>query len=415
MASFSDRLKHAWNAFSKEDSEDASPYFNYGMSYGSYGGRPDRIRFGTANDKSIINTIYNQIGIDVASVGLSHVRLDPEKRYIETIDSGLNNCLTLEANLDQAARAFMQDVAMTMFDKGVIAIVPVDTTLNPRITGAFDVKTLRVGEITAWYPKDVRVSLYNGIKGRKEEVTLAKNFVAIVENPLYMVMNEPNSTLKRLTRKLSLLDSIDEQTGAGKLDLIIQLPYVIKSDARRLQAETRRKDIELQLRGSQYGIAYTDGTERITQLNRPLENNMLKQIEYLTSNLYNQLGMTEAVFNGTADEKTLLNYHNRTIEPILSAIAQAMKRSFLTKTARSQGQSIEFFRDPFKNISISDMAEVADKFTRNEILTSNEVRAAMGLKPANDPKADELRNKNIPEAKQPGFDQSQPEPPSESF
>jgi len=414
MASFSDRLKHAWNAFSKEDSEDASPYFNYGMSYGSYGGRPDRIRFGTANDKSIINTIYNQIGIDVASVGLSHVRLDPEKRYIETIDSGLNNCLTLEANLDQAARAFMQDVAMTMFDKGVIAIVPVDR-MESRITGAFNVKTLRVGEITAWYPKHVRVSLYNEIKGRKEEVTLAKNFVAIVENPLYMVMNEPNSTLKRLTRKLSLLDSIDEQTGAGKLDLIIQLPYVIKSDARRLQAETRRKDIELQLRGSQYGIAYTDGTERITQLNRPLENNMLKQIEYLTSNLYNQLGMTEAVFNGTADEKTLLNYHNRTIEPILSAIAQAMKRSFLTKTARSQGQSIEFFRDPFKNISISDMAEVADKFTRNEILTSNEVRAAMGLKPANDPKADELRNKNIPEAKQPGFDQSQPEPPSESF
>lgn len=353
------------------------------------------------SSKTIVSSIYNRLGIDVAAIAIQHVRLDDDGRYKETIKSGLQNCLTLEANLDQAARAFRQDMAMTLFDKGTIAVVPVDTTLDPKVSGAFDIKTLRVGEIVQWFPKHVKVNLYNENKGRREEVVLPKQIVAIIENPLYSVMNETNSTLQRLIRKLSLLDQLDEQVSSGKLDLIIQLPYVIKSEARRNQAEVRRKDIEMQLKDSKYGIAYTDGTEKITQLNRPVENTMLKQVEYLTTMLYGQLGLTEDVFNGTASEAVMLNYHNRTIEPILSAITEGMKRTFLTKTARSQGQSIEFYRDPFKLVTISDMAEIADKFTRNEIASTNEIRSAIGWKPAQDPKADELRNKNMPAAAEP--------------
>jgi len=396
--SFTNRLKHAWNAFSKENQDsELATFSSFGVS--SYGSRPDhRVRLNPFGEKSIIGSIYNRLAIDVAAIPVLHVRVDGDGRYLETIQSGLNNCLTIEANIDQTARALRQDAAMTMFEKGVIAIVPVDATDNPTITGAFDVKNFRVGEIVAWYPKHVRVNLYNEITGRKQEIVLPKATVAIVENPLYNIMNEPNSTLQRLIRKLGMLDSIDEQTSSGKLDLIIQLPYVIKSEARRKQADERRKDIEMQLRGSQYGVAYTDGTERITQLNRPIENNMLKQVEYLTGVLYSQLGLTEAVMNGTADEMTMINYHNRTVEPILSAIVDNMKRAFLTKTARSQGQSIEFYKDPFKSVSMSSMAEIADKFTRNEILSSNEVRSAMGVKPHPDPKADQLVNKNIPQA-----------------
>jgi len=396
--SFGGRLKHAWNAFTKAESDTIKSYGDYGASYSV---RPHVVRPNIVNSKTIVNSIYNRIGIDVAAVKIQHVRLDPDGRYQETINSGLNYCLTVEANLDQAARAFRQDMAMTLFDKGVIAIVPVETTLDPESSGAYDIKSLRVGEIVAWFPKHVRVSLYNEETGRREELTLAKSTVAIVENPLYTVMNEPNSTLQRLIRKLSLLDTVDEQSSSGKLDLIIQLPYVIKSEARRQQAEQRRKDIELQLKGSQYGIAYTDGAERITQLNRPAENNLMKQVEYLTDMLYGQLGLTAEVFNGTADEKTMLNYYNRTIEPILTALTEGMRRAFLTKTARSQGQSIEFYRDPFKLVAISDMADIADKMTRNEIMSSNEVRAAMGLKPSQDKKADELRNKNIPAEQEP--------------
>lgn len=392
---FSDRLKHAWDAFLEK--QDPFDYVQNSNEYGiSYGYRPDLRRSITPNDKSIITSVYNRISIDVASIDIRHVRLDSNRRYTEEIKSGLNDCLNLEANIDQAARAFKQDVVLTLFEKGVAAIVPVETTINPRVSGAYDIKTMRVGEVVSWYPRHVRVLLYNERTGRKEELVLSKDMVAIVENPLYMVMNEPNSTLQRLVRKISLLDSVDEQVGSGKLDLIIQLPYVIKSEARKDQAEQRRKDIEMQLKGSKYGIAYTDGTERITQLNRPAENNMLKQVEYLTDMLYGQLGLTKEVFDGTADEKTMLNYHNRTVEPILTAITQAMKRTFLTKTARSQGQSIEFFRDPFKLVAVSDIAEIADKFTRNEILSSNEVRAIMGFKPSDDPAAEELRNKNLP-------------------
>lgn len=400
MESFGRRLKHAWNAFTGRENDPYRGLGGYGLS--TYNVRPHAIRPSVASSKTIISSIYTRIGIDASATPLQHVRLDANKRYTGDIQSGLNNCLTLEANLDQAGRAFRQDMVMTLFDKGVIAVVPVETTVNPETSGGYDILQLRVGEIVAWYPKHVRVSVYNQDTGRREDITLAKNTVAIVENPLYMVMNESNSTLQRLIRKLSLLDSIDEQSGSGKLDLIIQLPYVIKSEARKQQADQRRKDIEMQLKGSQYGIAYTDGTERITQLNRPAENNLMKQIEYLTAMLYGQLGLTEEVFNGTADEATMVNYHNRTIEPVLTAIAEAMRRSFLTKTARTQGQSIEFYRDPFKNVTTSDMAEIADKFTRNEIATSNEIRAAVGWKPADDPKADELRNKNIPAESQPG-------------
>jgi hypothetical protein len=388
------RLKHAWNAFTNQDSEfGLRSYTELGASYGA---RPDRVRLYFSNERSIVSSVYTRLSIDVASVDIRHVRLDDEKRYTEDIDSGLNYCLTSEANIDQAARAFRQDIAMTLFDKGVAAIVPVDTTVNPQTSGSFDIKTLRVGDIVEWYPEHVRVSLYRQSLGRRQEVILEKKVVAIVENPLFAVMNEPNSTLQRLIRKLNLLDVVDEASSSGKLDLIIQLPYIIKSEARRAQAEQRRKDIEFQLKGSQYGIAYTDGTEKITQLNRPAENNLLKQVEYLTNMLYGQLGLTEEVMNGTADEKAMLNYNNRTVEPVLAAITEAMKRTFLTKTARSQNQSIMYFRDPFKLVPISEIAEIADKFTRNEIVSSNEIRSAIGMKPSKDPKADELRNSNMP-------------------
>lgn len=395
MASIYDRVKRAYNAFSIDESQ-TQP-----IDYGSYGAvttiRPDRIRTSFSNERSIVTSIYTRISIDIASVLIKHVKLDDQDRYLEDVKSGLNNCLTLEANLDQAARAFRQDIAMTLCTNGVAAIVPVDTTMNPNATASYDILTLRVGEVVQWYPKHVRVSVYNEEKGRRQEIILSKSVVALVENPLYSVMNEPNSTLQRLIRKLNLLDGVDEQAASGKLDLIIQLPYVIKSEARRQQAEQRRNDIEFQLKGSKYGIAYTDGTEKITQLNRPAENNLLGQIEYLTKMLYGQLGITEEVMNGTADEKAMLNYWNRTIEPIADAIVEAMKRTFLTKTARSQKQSIEYFRDPFKLVPINNIAEIADKFTRNEIMSSNEIRQIVGMKPANDPKADQLVNSNMPQ------------------
>lgn len=396
VSPFGGRLKHAWNAFVNQDEEANFRPYELGASYG-YGVRPGRIRLNVSNERSIISSIYTRLGIDVAAISMRHVRLDENDRYLATIDSGLNSCLTLEANIDQAGRAFRQDIAMTLFDKGVVAIVPVDTSLSPESTGGYDIKTMRVGEIVTWYPRHVRVSLYNDLKGRREEITLAKTSVAIIENPLYSVMNEPNSTLQRLIHKLNILDAIDEQSGSGKLDLIIQLPYVIKSEARRQQADQRRKDIEVQLQGSKYGIAYTDGTEKVTQLNRPAENNLLAQVEFLTTMLYGQLGLTESVFDGSADEKTMLNYYNRTIEPVLAAVSEGLRRSFLTKTARTQRQSIEYFRDPFKLVPISDLAEIADKFTRNEVLSSNEVRGIIGFSPSSDPNADKLKNKNLPD------------------
>ena len=362
----------------------------------SYSSRPDRPRFTYSNQRTIVGAIYNRIGVDVAAVPMRHVRLDDNKQYQQDMASNLNDCLTVEANCDQGARQFRQDLVQTLFDKGVIAILPVDTTLNPLTTGGYDVNTMRVGTITQWYPKHVRVRAYNDNTGMQQEVVVPKNMVAIVENPLYSVMNEPSSTLQRLLRKLSLLDAVDEQSASGNLDIIIQLPYVIKTDARRAEAEKRMKEIEFQLKGSQYGIAYTDGTEKITQLNRPAENNLMDQVTYLTSLLYGQLGITDAVMNGTADELTMLNYFNRTIEPVLAAIAEAMIRAFLTKTARSQGQSIVYLRDPFKLVPVKDLAEIADKFTRNEVLTSNEMRSIIGFRPASDPKADKLINKNLP-------------------
>lgn len=395
MAGFGARLKHAWNVFIDRDERNfQTSAFDIGSGYSL---QPNRTRFPVVNERTIISSIYTRLGIDVASVDIRHVRLDDEKRYLEDIDSGLNECLQVEANIDQAAQAFRQDIVLTMFEYGVAAVVPVDTTINPMTTGGYDIKTMRVGNVTQWYPEHVRVSLYNQKTGLREEVTVTKSSVALVENPLYNVMNEPNSTLQRLIRKLGLLDVVDEQSSSGKLDIIIQLPYVIKSEARRAQAEQRRKDIESQLQGSKYGIAYTDGTEKITQLNRPTENNLLKQVEYLTGMLYNQLGLTEEVMNGTADEKAMLNYRNRTLKPILTAITEAMIRSFLTKTARSQKQSIMFFADPFQLVPISEIAEIADKFTRNEIVSSNEIRQIIGMRPSKDPKADALRNSNMPE------------------
>lgn len=385
-------LSHAWNAFVNLDKHDMWE------SVASYGTRPDRTRLRFTNEKSIISSIYNRIAIDVADVMIKHVRLDDQGRFDSEIDSGLNECLTVEANIDQAPRAFRQDMAMTLFDEGVIAIVPVDTTLNPNLSGSFDIKTMRVGSIVRWSPDRIRCAVYNEKIGRREEITLDKRFVAIVENPLYAVMNEPNSTLQRLIRKLNLLDAVDEQSSSGKLDMIIQLPYVIKSQSRRLQAEQRRKDIEFQLKGSQYGIAYTDGTEKITQLNRPSENNLLKQVEYLTELLYSQLGITKEVMDGTASEAVMLNYHNRTLKPILVSIVEAMRRTFLTKTARTQRQSIMYFRDPFMLVPIEKLAEVGDKFTRNEILSSNEMRGIVGYAPVKDKKADQLRNSNMPES-----------------
>lgn len=404
MGHITDRLKHAWNAFNDQGPntrKQDTRFVDYGASYGY---RPDRSRFNVSNERSIITSVYTKLGMDVASVLLSHVKLDENGRFVETVNSGLNNCLTLEANIDQAARHFRQNIAMSLLDKGVIAICPVDTSIDPGVngtTGGYDIKTLRVGEVVAWFPKHVRVNLYNDNTGRYEELTVSKTAVAIVENPLYSVMNEPNSTLQRLIRKLNLLDSVDEASSSGKLDLIVQLPYVIKSEARQQQAAQRRTDLEQQLRGSTYGIAYTDGTEKITQLNRPTENNLLKQVEYLTDLLYSQLGLTKSIFDGTADERTMTNYFSRTVDPILGAISEAMKRTFLTKTARTQGQSIEYFRNRFNLMGIADLAELADKLTRNEILSSNEFRALLGYKPSKDPKAEELRNKNLPVAEPP--------------
>lgn len=387
--SFGSRLKHAWNAFTGNVQMN---YRDLGMSY-SY--RADRPRMSRGNERSIVTSVYNRIALDVAALNVQHVRLDENGRFLSVIDDGLNNCLTLEANVDQTARSFIQDVVVSMFDEGSVAIVPVDTTTDPNVSGSYDIQSLRVGQILDWYPQYIRARVYNEQTGRKEDIVVPKSAVAIIENPLYAVINEPNSTMQRLIRKLNLLDVIDEQSGSGKLDLIIQLPYVIKTEARRQQAENRRKDIESQLSGSKYGIAYTDGTEHITQLNRSVNNNLMSQIEYLTSMLYSQLGITQSILDGTADEKTMLNYNNRTIEPIISAIVDEMKRKFLTKTARSQHQSISFFRDPFKLVPVNNIAEIADKFTRNEIMTSNEIRQVIGMKPSNDPRADELRNKNL--------------------
>lgn len=397
------RLKHAYNAFMNRDP-------TYTPTGSSYSIRPDRPRLSRGNERSIVTSVFNRIALDVASIDIKHCRLDENGRYVEDIDSGLNNCLDLEANLDQTGRAFIQDVVMSMLDEGCVAIVPVDTTLNPKITNSYDILSMRTGKILDWYPAHVRVRLYNDQTGDKEDILLPKSQVAIIENPLYAVINEHNSTMQRLIRKLSLLDVTDEQTASGKLDLIIQLPYVVKTDARREQANRRRKEIEEQLTGSKYGIAYTDGTEKVTQLNRSLENNLLKQIEYLTEMMYSQLGITQEVLNGTADEKTMLNYNNRTVEPIVSAIVDEMKRKFLTKTARSQRQTITFFRDQFRLVPVNDIAEIADKFTRNEIMTSNEIRQIVGMKPSDDPKADELINSNISqpdETMQPTDEESQ--------
>lgn len=388
--SFGNRLRHAWNAFTNRD-----PTY-YKRSIGtSYSVRPDRPRLSKGNERSIVTSIFNRIALDVAAVDLKHCRIDKNGRYIEDMESDLNNCLTLEANIDQTSRAFIQDIVMSMLDEGVVAVVPIDTTIDPSKSDSYKIKSMRTGKIIDWYPAHVGIRLYNEKTGEKQDIILPKKQVAIIENPLYAVINEHNSTMQRLIRKLSLLDVTDEQTASGKLDLIIQLPYVIKTPARREQAESRRKDIEDQLSGSKYGIAYTDGTEKITQLNRSLENNLLKQIEYWTNMVYSQLGITQAVMDGTADEKTMLNYNNRTIEPFVSAIADEMKRKFLTTTARSQGQTIEYFRDPFRLVPVNDIAEIADKFTRNEIMTSNEIRQIVGMKPSNDPKADELINSNI--------------------
>lgn len=385
-----DRLQHAWNAFFNRD-----PTSNYRTNEISYSYRPDRPRLSRGNERSIVTAIYNRIALDVASIDIKHCKLDENGRYVKDMKSGLNECLTVEANMDQTARAFIQDIVISMLDEGVVAVVPVDTTFNPKNTGSYDITSMRTGKILEWSATTVKVKVYNDRTGQKEDVVLPKSMVGIIENPLYSVINEPNSTMQRLIRKLNLLDSIDEQSGAGKLDLIIQLPYIIKTDARRQQAEQRRKEIEMQLAGSKYGIAYTDGTERVTQLNRPVENNLMKQIEYLTSMLYSQLGFHQTILDGTADEKTMLNYTNRTIEPIASAIVDELKRKFLTKTARTQGQSIEFFRNPFRLVPINNIADIADKFTRNEILTSNEIRQIIGMKPSDDPKADQLVNSNI--------------------
>ena len=387
---FVDRIQRGWNAFRNRD-----PTPNFWDIGDSYYRRPDRPRFTRGNERSIVTSLYNRIALDASAITIQHVRLDKNGRFLSVIESDLNNCLTLNANIDQTGREFIQDAVMSMLDEGCVALVPVDTDIDPSITDSYKILSMRTGKIIEWYPAHVKVRIYNEFKGRKEDVILPKSTVAIVENPLYAVINEPNSTMQRLIRKLSLLDVTDEQTASGKLDLIIQLPYVIKTEARRQQAENRRKDIEMQLSGSKYGIAYTDGTEHITQLNRSVENNLMKQIEYLTNMVYSQIGMTQSILDGTADEKTMLNYYSRIIEPIISAIVDEMKRKFLTKTARSQLQSILFFRDPFKLVPVNDIAEIADKFTRNEIMTSNEIRQIVGMKPSDDPKADQLINSNI--------------------
>ena len=397
------RFKHAWNAF--VNNRDPTVYYrDTGPGY-SY--RPDRPRLTRGNERSIVTSVYNRIALDVASINIQHCKLDEDGRYLRTIDSSLNKCLNLTANIDQTGRAFVQDIVMSMLDEGCVAIVPVDTTADPKLTESYDILSMRTGKILEWFPQDVRVRLYNEENGQKEDIILPKRTIGIVENPLYAVINEPNSTMQRLIRKLSLLDVTDEQTASGKLNIIIQLPYVIKSEARRQQAEQRRKEIEMQLAGNKYGIAYTDGTEKITQLNRSVENNLMKQVEYLTNFLLSQLGITQAILDGTADDKTMLNYYSRTIEPIVAAIVDEMERKFLSKTARSQSQSIKFFRDPFKLVPVNDIAEIADKFTRNEIMTSNEIRQIVGLKPSDDPKADKLINSNLnqPEEEKPSANQ----------
>ena len=398
--SFGNRLKHAWNAFFSRD-----PTYMYKDVGSSYGRRPDRPRLSRGNERTILTSIFNRIAVDVSGIEIKHCRLDDNGRFMEEIDSGLNNCLNLESNIDQTGRSFIQDIVMSMLDEGCVAIVPVDTTLDPKVTQSYDILSMRTGKILEWFPEHVKVRVYNDKTGNKEDIIVPKSTVAIIENPLYAVINEPNSTAQRLKRKLSLLDITDEQTASGKMDLIIQLPYVIKTPARRQQAEERTKEIESQLANSKYGIAYTDGTEKVTQLNRSLENNLLKQVEYWQDMLYSQLGITKEIMNGTADEKTMLNYFNRTVEPIISAIVDEMKRKFLSKTARSQHQSIMFFNDPFKLVPINNIAEIADKFTRNEILTSNEIRQIIGMKPSSDPKADQLVNSNI---SQPNDAQEQP-------
>lgn len=391
----SSRFKNAWNAFFSRD-----PTMSFRDVGPSYSYRPDRPRLSRGNERSIVTAIINRVALDVAAISIRHVKLDENGRYAEDVRSGLNNCLTLEANIDQTNRAFIQDAVMSMCDEGVVALVPIDTDRDPDNTDSYDILTMRTGKITDWYPRHIKASVYNDTKGIREDLVCAKSDTAIVENPLYAIMNEQNSTLQRLIRKLNLLDVIDEQSGSGKLDLIIQLPYVVKTEARKKQAEDRRQDLERQLSGSKYGIAYTDGSERVTQLNRPAENNLMKQIEYLTNMLHSQLGITQSILDGTADDKTMLNYYNRTVEPIVSAIADELKRKFLTKTARTQGQSIWFFRDPFKLVPVTELATIADTFTRNEIMSSNEIRQIIGLKPSKDPKADELRNKNLNQAAQ---------------
>ena len=389
------RLKHAWNAFVGNK----DPTYDYTSGSGYYY-RPDRPRLTGGNERSIVTSVYNRIALDVSAININHCRLDENGRFNSIIDSNLNNCLTLEANIDQSGRAFIQDVVLSMLDEGCIAIIPVDTTFDPKVTGSYDILSMRTGKILEWYPDRVKVRVYNEKTGNKENITLPKSSVGIIENPLYAVINEPNSTMQRLIRKLALLDVTDEKTASGKLDLLIQLPYVIKTEARRKEAEKRREEIERQLTGSKYGVAYADGTEKVVQLNRPLENNLMSQIEYLTSMLFSQLGITQTILDGTADEQTMLNYYSRTIEPIISAITDEIKRKFLTKTARSQSQTILFFRDPFKLVLVNNIAEIADKFTRNEIMTSNEIRQIIGIKPSDDPKADELINSNIAQAKE---------------
>lgn len=388
------RLKRAWNAFLNRD----PPIRSSSYYYGGYSYRPYYQRLGGATDRTVVSAIYNRIAVDASSITIQHVRLDENGRFNETIDSGLNSCLNLSANIDQTGRSFVEDIVLTMLDEGVVAVVPVDTDVDPKLTDSYEILTMRVGKITEWFPDSVRVKLYNDRNGEKEEIMVLKKNAAIIENPFYSVMNEPNGTMRRLIQKLNLLDSVDEQSSSGKLDLIIQLPYVIKNEARRAQAEERRRQIEDQLSGSKYGIAYTDGTEKITQLNRSLENNLLKQIEYLTALAYSQLGITQEIMNGTADEAAMTNYYSRMIEPIVSAIVDEFKRKFLTKTARSQRQSIMFYRNPFKLVPIGTVAEMADKLTRNEIMSSNEFRQVIGLKPSKDPRADELRNKNLNES-----------------
>ena len=387
--SFGERLRHAWNAF---NGNQQIQYRDIGSSY-SY--RPDRVRLSCRNERSIVTSVYNHIAMDVAAIKIRHVYTDDDGNFVSFINSGLDNCLSFEANIDESGRSFIQDVVLSMLDEGVVAIVPIDTDIDPDITKGYDVLSMRTGQIIDWYPRHVRVRVYDDRTGQKRDVLMAKSNVAIVENPLYSIVNEPNSTMQRLIRKLVLLDAIDEQSGSGKLDLIIQLPYVVKSDARKKQAEERRADIEQQLTGSKYGIAYTDGTEHITQLNRPVENNLMNQIEYLTSMLYSQLGINQSVLDGTADDKAMTNYYARTCEPIVSAIVDSLKRTFLSKTARTRKQSIMYFRDPFSLVPLSELSELADKLTRNEIMSSNEIRQKIGLKPSNDPDADKLKNKNI--------------------